>query len=280
MTHAEKEIRNEAMRLYKAEGHTNQEVAEKFNLTETTANLICKGIAPQRSHKPPKNKGVLKDEKEVAKDIEQRQGGFLYAGNYTGTDGTVDLKCKECGTISTRSMITIRHNNVRCRECERRAKERQEANKSLLKWFDELVADIQREENAIAKQEREQAKYHPCEVCGRQTKHKYTCSTKCSEKRNNQRKEDKRRIKIANALVDADITLESLYRRDNGVCALCGGLCDWDDYVWRDGNKIAGNYYPSKDHIIPLAKGGEHSWDNIQLAHRICNSLKADEVSA
>ena len=36
----------------------------------------------------------------------------------------------------------------------------------------------------------------------------------------------------------------------------------------------------SKDHIIPLAKGGEHSWDNIQLAHRICNSLKADKVSS
>lgn len=30
------------------------------------------------------------------------------------------------------------------------------------------------------------------------------------------------------------------------------------------------------DHIIPLSKGGEDTFDNYQLAHYDCNQLKAD----
>ena len=29
-------------------------------------------------------------------------------------------------------------------------------------------------------------------------------------------------------------------------------------------------------HVVPLAKGGEHSWGNVALAHRRCNYLKSD----
>jgi 5-methylcytosine-specific restriction endonuclease McrA len=32
------------------------------------------------------------------------------------------------------------------------------------------------------------------------------------------------------------------------------------------------------DHIIPLAKGGDHTYENIKLAHMICNSYKSDKV--
>src|SRR5699024_3546232 len=30
--------------------------------------------------------------------------------------------------------------------------------------------------------------------------------------------------------------------------------------------------------IYPLARGGMHSWDNVRLAHRGCNSEKSDEL--
>lgn len=278
MTHAEKEIRNEAMRLYKAEGHTNQEVAEKFNLTETTANLICKGIAPQKSNKPPKNKGVLKSEEEVARDIEQRQGGFLYAGNYTGADGSVNLKCKKCGAIITRSMITVRHNNIRCRECDRIAKEKQKANQSLHKWFDGLVADIHREEKRIAKQERKQSRVHPCLVCGKQTDRPKYCSQECYKTTQNYISGSHDRLNKSN-IIDTDIILKRLYKKEWGVCYLCGESCDWEDFtITKGGVFIAGDMYPSIDHIKPLAKGGLHSWDNVRLAHRICNTKKSDRV--
>ena len=32
------------------------------------------------------------------------------------------------------------------------------------------------------------------------------------------------------------------------------------------------------EHIIPISKGGTHTWDNVAPAHAICNFGKADEL--
>jgi 5-methylcytosine-specific restriction endonuclease McrA len=79
-------------------------------------------------------------------------------------------------------------------------------------------------------------------------------------------------------MVDKGITLEKLFRRDRGQCYICGGICDWNDFSIKDNAFIAGQTYPSIDHVKPLAKGGEHSWDNVKLAHFVCNSLKSDKI--
>ena len=41
---------------------------------------------------------------------------------------------------------------------------------------------------------------------------------------------------------------------------------------------MAGNDYPTIDHIKPISKGGTHTWDNVQLAHFHCNSIKSDKI--
>ena len=32
------------------------------------------------------------------------------------------------------------------------------------------------------------------------------------------------------------------------------------------------------EHIIPLSKGGTHTWDNVAPSHLLCNSNKADDI--
>lgn len=80
-----------------------------------------------------------------------------------------------------------------------------------------------------------------------------------------------------NGKVDYSITLARLMKRDNHTCKLCGRKVNESDYTYINDTFIAGNDYPSIDHIKPLSKGGVHQWDNVQLAHRICNSLKSDK---
>ena len=118
-------------------------------------------------------------------------------------------------------------------------------------------------------------RFGECVVCGSQYETynpmQKTCCTKCSRKLANARKQN--RIP-KEQIIDSDITLEALYRRDSGVCYLCGKQCDWDD---KDGNKVGPNY-PSIDHLIPVARGGLHSWSNVRLAHFKCNAYKSDTI--
>ena len=73
---------------------------------------------------------------------------------------------------------------------------------------------------------------------------------------------------------------DEVIKRFGLTCALCGEKCDTNDFKIIDGTVVCGNLYPSLDHIIPMAKGGSHTWDNVQIAHRRCNSLKGDKLPA
>ena len=79
-------------------------------------------------------------------------------------------------------------------------------------------------------------------------------------------------------MTDKDITLAKLYERDKGICYLCGCECDYSDFEAADSIFKVGKTYPSIEHIIPISKGGTHSWDNIKLAHISCNSKKGDKT--
>ena len=102
----------------------------------------------------------------------------------------------------------------------------------------------------------------------------YRCTEKYKANKINNRM--KRRAKVA--IGNTDITLEKLYNRSGGICAICGNVCDYSDYRIDNNIFIAGNNYPSIDHIKPLSKRGSHTWDNIQLAHKRCNSIKSDKL--
>lgn len=52
-----------------------------------------------------------------------------------------------------------------------------------------------------------------------------------------------------------------VFERANGICGICGESVCRDD-KWHI------------DHVVPLAKGGVHSYDNVQLAHAACNLAK------
>lgn len=164
---------HDAMRRYKAEGHTMGEVAEKFCVTQATAQTICKGIAPQK----PRSYG---------RKVKPHQ-------------------CIECGLITENPKYC-------CEDCRRRA--------------------LYRTQNV------------------------------------------RRRTKVQNAMVDTDITLHGLFVKNKGRCHICGGVCDFGDHRYKNGRFVCGNSYPTIDHVIPLAKGGEHSWANVKLAHHSCNSAK------
>lgn len=274
----------EQMRQYKAEGHSMREVAEKFGVCEATALKACKGIAPQKApvfgeDNPPPNKGVLQDVDNVLEMISERAPGFEYAGNYTGSAGHVDLRCKKCGYVHTHGWHGLRHKGVKvCPNCLRIEREQRRAEIAEQKAKEKRERQEKREQKQEQKKReaeaRRIARIHLCPVCGAITARKTYCSDECQKKAWNARHEAKRRVKLQDAMVDKDITLERLYHRDTGVCHICNGQCDWNDYKREGVFFIVGKDYPTIDHVLPLAMGGKHSWENVKLAHHSCNSAK------
>ena len=279
--------RHEAYKTYKAEGHSNREVAERFGISIGTASQVCKGIAPQQSRPgidyQAKNQYTSESfdrEANARRWVEEKLTGFEYAGNFTGIDGFADIRCTKCGAVSTKSFVAIRHGHARCSNCiaianEAKADAKRKAAEERKRITQENKAN--REAEAFLA-----TRLIQCEECGTifatRNENRVCCSTRCSRKRLDRLKEVKRRIKLSDALVDKGITLQELYQRENGVCYLCGGKCEWNDKEEIPTGIVCGNSYPSIDHVLPLALGGKHEWSNIRLAHRSCNAKKADKV--
>ena len=57
-----------------------------------------------------------------------------------------------------------------------------------------------------------------------------------------------------------DVSPEEVYRRSNGLCGLCGHPVAFNRMVI--------------DHIVPIKRGGKHSYENTQAAHKLCNLRK------
>ena len=207
--------------------------------------------------------------------------------------GTVEYEreCEICGT----AFSTTRPQKVTCStECSKKRKNKkrhermtkadrhkhyvrtrygsEEARQAYLK---EVEAKKEQARQQRAKEKEARKISGTCCVCGEPFETfnpaQKTCSKKCSRKYANAKKD--RRIPKEQR-IDKDITLEALYRRDSGVCYLCGKKCDWND---KAGN-VVGPLYPSIDHVVPVSKGGFHSWDNVLLAHFECNVTKSDTL--
>lgn len=146
------------------------------------------------------------------------------------------------------------------------------------------------EDRAILKAE-EKRKYREthtvtrkCVVCGASfncldTETNKTCSHDCSieYRRSLQRRYKDKRIPKEQR-VDR-IPLDLLFKRDKGKCWICGGDCDWNDWrISKNGYQYPGDNYPTKDHVVPIARGGLDSWDNVRLAHWLCNLKKSDNL--
>lgn len=140
-----------------------------------------------------------------------------------------------------------------------------------------------------------------CEVCG-ETFHPWrnslrrTCSQSCGqtlrisegrgahlsvptlseeERTSNQRarwqsKNRKRRAILRGALSEKYTTLE-IADRDSYKCGLCGKLVDMSLAAPDLGS-------PTIDHVLPIARGGNDTRDNVQLAHFGCNSRKGARI--
>jgi 5-methylcytosine-specific restriction endonuclease McrA len=78
----------------------------------------------------------------------------------------------------------------------------------------------------------------------------------------------------------ASVKRAEIFERDNYICQLCLEPIDMTATIPKHAKaeccETKCYKAPTVDHIIPLARGGWHEPENVQAAHFICNSIKAD----
>jgi len=85
---------------------------------------------------------------------------------------------------------------------------------------------------------------------------------KCNPEKDRKKKHRYRARKL-DAFVE-DVDRQVVFDRDKGICGICKLPVDRGDF--------------HVDHVLPLTKGGKHSYTNVQLAHSKCNLLKSDKI--
>lgn len=116
-----------------------------------------------------------------------------------------------------------------------------------------------------------------CKECGNPFKSEYGskrrvfCSDICLHRNMHRIRRHKERAILRLVKVETVDPIK-VFRRDGWICQICKRKLQ---------NKDRGTYKdtaPELDHIIPLSKGGEHSYRNTQCACRKCNADKKGDV--
>jgi 5-methylcytosine-specific restriction endonuclease McrA len=112
-----------------------------------------------------------------------------------------------------------------------------------------------------------------CDVCGAlfdaNGQRRFACSAACTRTRNyreNSKHVLVRRARTRGAEAEA-IRPRDIFERDSWTCGIC------DEPVDR-AKKAPHPRSPSIDHVIPLSRGGQHTYANVQTAHLGCNVRK------
>lgn len=237
-----------------------------------------------------------------------------YVGGYSGRGSHIEISCLACGEKFVKYcdrvsdfIRSVQQHKVECPACGTQARLRKEkkweeqkrkAQAEKHKYFVELKKKRKEEQK---KQKLDEV--HICKEC--QCLYTYRsyaqsigvdpifvqridfCSKECQKEHDKRlsRKYNKTHGKHLKRCVrhgleyDPSVTLDKMIERWGLRCAICGGMCDRSDLKIKNGARIYGDNYPSIDHIIPLAleiKG--HTWDNVQVAHRGCNSRKGAKL--
>lgn len=262
------------------DGMGYNEIAERLGTAKHVVVYCCKkfGLAGRIAEQQPKRL----DEKTVAEYVDR--SGFDYVGGYQMAKKPITVRCRDCGRTFERQFHIFRdvvngtwmagNECPLCRKDVIDAKEREEQERRAKAQHEARIKAEQREielADLISRQVEERLAIHVCKNCGQEyciestgyNSVKY-CSEKCMKRYVMRVKNDRRLRRMKTRNHDSDITLEKLFRKENGICYLCGMPCDWNDII--EGN--AGDNYPSIDHVCPISKGGTHEWRNVRLAHR------------
>lgn len=253
-----------------------REIAKMLNCKVDRIKDYCKrnNLAGFRGY----NFKVEEAYERFIKGFTKRHGArFIYLSGFINCEEPILIQCKQCGHSFKRSASAARKDrNIACDNCNKLYSSERERKESLEKLRKEILKSSAKVERALI-----EIDIKKCKECGKYFyNHRGSCcSERCTKRRVNHLKELNRRKRLkSNGKIDYSISLSKVIKKEKNICYICGRVCNsLDYYIDSKGNFIVGRDYPSIEHVIPVSKGGTHTWGNIKLAHHYCNTIKGDK---
>lgn len=251
-------------------GLHRQEIAAEFGVNVVTVDKRMKKLGIYAEPLPNKgNPASLKISvtygvcwhyvKSHDEKVKSQTDDFIYVESRSDIK-KMRLKCRHCGKIVEKLNSAVRRGSFKCGYCRQEDKRQKELMQKRIELMRVFYALTEYKKNKF------------CATCGNEFHSlsifaKY-CSAKCKKHEHSYRS----RAKKYGVYYESGITRIKVVKRDKYICQICGKKCDPNDFSWGS----LGPDFPTLDHVIPLAKGGSHTWDNVQCACGICNSNKRD----
>ena len=300
----EPEFVSDVVRMYQS-GINQKEIVETLGISYCQCRYWLKKRGLYDSKRRQHNFSVAQKRNEKKKaEAESRMAlellaqGFIYVSGYKNRASECVIFHPVCGRSFERIPLYFKGECPLCKQAEIDA-ERQLKRMKSDEW--KRKVEEQREAKQAQAELKEYHRLYDAHICvwcnkiftikeyeEREGKSNVNtlahCSSACIEAHNKADRKQynkdthgkhKLRAKKYGVGFERGISLQALVRRDGLNCALCGKPCNWNDI--RQG--YCGPAYPSIDHIIPMSKGGAHEWNNVQVAHRSCNTMKGAKIA-
>lgn len=215
-----------------------------------------------------------------------RQCGKLFVARNRGrkTAGSGSYCSRVCQTEAARTKIPA--SNVYVGECAL-------CRKSFVSRYHGTLCcseSCAKRRRGLKQRERNGSGLRGCRHCGAQFRPEYGnksrfCGEACRtealriSRRDRRRNERARGVRFKSHKQRANrlgvpyepIRSVKVFERDGWKCGLCGRAVDRARTVPHPRAAVL-------DHIVPMSKGGPHVYANVQCAHFLCNSVKADKA--
>lgn len=280
----------------KTSGNTSKHIAEVFGVNTVTINrhlkkngfsdsgklLKCKncneefkhqsnGGTTQKfcSHKCRCSYNYKRREIKIERSCEVCNKQFISDNYYEKicSDKCIERKKERSEIVRTKKRLRkrkIRLYNTECKCCGNRI-----ISKYRRSYCNNLCSD-RMDSKRRSLRKKKLKKCRNCNVWHRRVG--FCCSEHCMKKISvaTNRDYSKKRYQIAreNGEFDRDITIERLMKRDGERCYLCGDAVLFDLHYLDP-------KYPTIEHVLAIKNGGTHSWDNVKVACRDCNTRKS-----
>lgn len=191
-----------------------------------------------------------------------------------------DLPCADCGELMWRGTTSLPEGQARCRPC--RARSFTHGTMRGYKKFGCRCDLCRTVNNAAAREhqrrlrERQGRIVRKCAECGENfnpRSNQIICSPACRKIYYGRFGDHYSRAQFFGVEYEV-IDRSAVFERDGWCCGICGLDVDPAEPFPEPGAATI-------DHVVPMSRGGGHTWTNVQLAHFYCNTVKgAREVAA